>query len=167
VLENNTLQPGEPVEVCPQSDLARSYHILVVDDEPLSRGFNAKVLADAGHQVEVAEDGAAAWSLLQISGYDLLITDHDMPGMSGVELLLKLHAHHLSLPTIMASGTMPTEELESYPWLQIEARLSKPYAIGKLLATADVVLRATAAAHGHTELLSHEHLRPVTVGLRP
>jgi DNA-binding response OmpR family regulator len=48
------------------------------------------VLIDAGYQVDVAEDGATAWAALQLSKYDLLITDQFMPKVSGVELPKKI-----------------------------------------------------------------------------
>jgi len=104
--------------------------------------------------------------LLELNGYDLLLTDNLMPGMSGMELLLRLHASRMSLPTIMASGTIPTEELKRYPWLQIEARLLKPYSISKLLETVGEVLRAAAAAHGQMELPFYVQHQPAQGVLR-
>ena len=119
--------------------------ILVVDDEPLIRQLNTEILLDAGYQVDVADDGAVAWEALRLYNYDLLVTDNDMPNMSGVGLLQKLHAAHLSVPVIMATGTWPHAELKQQPWLQIEAQLLKPYTIAELLGTVRNVLHACAA----------------------
>ena len=47
--------------------------------------------------------------MLQLNGYDLLITDNKMPKVSGVDLLNKLYAARMALPVITVSGTMPTE----------------------------------------------------------
>jgi CheY-like chemotaxis protein len=66
--------------------------ILVVEDERDLRQITAEGLTDAGYQVDVAEDGATAWTALQIYQYDLLFTDQFMPKVSGVELLKKIHA---------------------------------------------------------------------------
>jgi DNA-binding response OmpR family regulator len=71
-----------------------------------------------------------------------------MPKMSGVELLKKLHAARLSLPVILVSGTMPTNELSRHPWLQIDATLLKPYTPDELLATVRKVLFATDGIAG-------------------
>lgn len=120
--------------------------LLVVDDDADIREFTAETLTRAGHQVDTAEDGAAGWTALQAYRYNLLITDHNMPKVSGVELLKKLRAAHMALPAILISGAMPTEELNRKPRLQIEALLLKPYTIEKLLATVAEVLRATNGA---------------------
>jgi hypothetical protein len=61
---------------------------------------------------------------------------------------------------------MPTEELKRYPWLQIEARLEKPYSITQLLETVAEVLRATAAGHGQMELPFYIQRQPVQGALR-
>lgn len=114
--------------------------ILVVEDDADIRRLNAEVLMDAGYQVDTAEDGAVAWDALQFYSYDLLITDHNMPNVSGVDLLKKLRAARMILPVVLVSGTLPTEELNRHPWLQIEATLLKPYSLGELLAVVRNVL---------------------------
>src|SRR5664279_4806418 len=65
--------------------------ILVVDDEPLLRRLNTEVLVDAGYRVDTAEDGAVAWDTLQLNSYDLLITDNEMPNVSGVDSVSYTH----------------------------------------------------------------------------
>jgi DNA-binding response OmpR family regulator len=121
--------------------------ILFVDDEPLIRQLHKEVLSDVGYAVELAEDGAAAWEALQRQNYDLLITDHEMPKLTGVELLKKLHAARVYVPTIMVSGTMPTEELKRHQWPLVEATLNKPYAIADLLNTVKNILSASESSH--------------------
>ena len=116
--------------------------ILVVDDKPLILHLFTLVLNDAGYEVDPAEDGAVAWDMLQLNRYDLLITDNEMPNVSGIELLKKLYAAHLTLPVIMVSGTMPTEEFTRQPWLEPAVRLPKPFALAELLATIEKVLLA-------------------------
>jgi hypothetical protein len=64
--------------------------ILVVEDEPDIRQLNTEVLIDFGYPVDAAEDGLAAWRALNSGGYDLSITDHDMPNVSGLELLTSM-----------------------------------------------------------------------------
>jgi DNA-binding response OmpR family regulator len=118
------------------------HRILVVDDEPLIRHLNTQVLIDSGYHVDAAEDGAVAWDTLQVTRYDLLVTDNDMPAMSGVELIKKLHAARVALPVIMATGSSPKEEFTRYPWLQPAATLLKPYTVVEFLGTVKNVLRA-------------------------
>jgi len=118
------------------------YRILVVDDNQDIRQLNSEVLMDSGYEVDTAEDGAVAWDALQLNPYDLLVTDNEMPNMSGIDLLDKLHAARKAVPVIMVSGTLPMEELSQHPWLQIEAMLLKPYTIAELLGTVEAVLSA-------------------------
>ena len=122
-----------------------SQRILVVDDDADILRLNASVLVASGYQVDTAEDGAIAWAALQHNSYDLLVTDNNMPNLSGVELLENLFRAHPGLPVILVSGNVPTEELNRQPWLQIEATLLKPYAIPELLGTVEAVLGAASA----------------------
>jgi DNA-binding response OmpR family regulator len=104
-------QGGAPI----QCKANPSHPILVVEDDVLTRHINTKALIKSGYEVDAAEDGSAAWEALQLKGYDLLVTDNDMPNVSGVELLKKLHAASNAMPVIMVSGKMPTEELNRQP----------------------------------------------------
>jgi DNA-binding NtrC family response regulator len=117
--------------------------ILVVEDKQDLRQLTAEVLIDAGYRVDVAEDGATAWSALQLSRYDLLITDQFMPKVSGVELLKNIHAAHMTLPVIMATDFLPTWGFALHIWLQPVKMLLKPYSFQKLLSTVENVLQST------------------------
>jgi DNA-binding response OmpR family regulator len=119
-----------------------SSHILVVDDDLTIRQLSAEVLAQFGYHVDEAEDGAAGWDALQVRNYDLLITDHKMPKLTGLELIKKLRSARMALPVIMVAGQLPTEELARDPSLQVAATLLKPFMIGELLGTVRTVLRA-------------------------
>jgi DNA-binding response OmpR family regulator len=131
----------------------RPPRILVVEDDVTMRLLNTEVLVDSGYQVDTAEDGDVAWDTLQTKSYDLLVTDNNMPKVSGVELLKKLRAAHMALPAILVSGMMPTEELSQHPWLQIDATLSKPYTSSELLEKVKDVLRMAVSKAGRTETL--------------
>jgi len=117
--------------------------ILIVENEGASRDLNAEVLMDAGYQVDVADDGAAAWAALQRSQYDLLITDQFLPKLSGVELLKKIHDARMSLAVIMATKILPTWEFALHPCLQAVTMLRKPYTIEKFLGTVKNILTKT------------------------
>ena len=117
-----------------------SSHILVVDDDGEILRLSAGALVLFGYRVDAAKDGAAAWKALHANSYDLLITDNNMPKMSGVELVKKLRCARMTLPVILASGELPTEELDRNPWLQFAATLVKPFSSGQLLETVGTVL---------------------------
>ncbi len=101
----------------------------------------AGMLTGAGHHVDAAEDGLIAWDILQHHAYDLLLTDSEMPHVSGVELIKKLRAARMDLPVILVSGRIPTEELHSLHWLHLAATLAKPFTGEELVATVDDALR--------------------------
>jgi CheY-like chemotaxis protein len=122
--------------------------ILVVDDDEDIRLLNASILEESGYKVATAEDGAVAWAALGAECYDLLITDHNMPKLSGIELLNQLHAARKLLPAILVSGAIPHRELRHHPWLRISAMLLKPYTMAELLGTVARVLRARDVAWG-------------------
>lgn len=122
------------------------FRILVVDDEPDIRLLYSEVLADLGYHVEAAEDGAQAWEILQHHNYDLLITDNEMPKLSGIELLERLHASQKLLPVIMATGSMPSDKLKSLPWFRIVIKLLKPHTLMELLAAVKNALRPPSMA---------------------
>ena len=118
------------------------YRILVVDDEPAIRRLNSDLLMEAGYEADAVADGVMAWDNLKRNHYDLLITDNLMPKMSGVELLEKLHACHRSVPVIMATGTIPAEEIKCQPWFRIATVLLKPYSMQDLLEAVRNSLRS-------------------------
>jgi two-component system, chemotaxis family, sensor histidine kinase and response regulator WspE len=61
--------------------------ILVVDDSFTVRELERQLLTERGFEVEVAVDGMDAWNALRGANYDLVLTDVDMPRMSGIELI--------------------------------------------------------------------------------
>jgi len=140
--------------------------ILVVDDDSVIRQLNTEVLLRSGYEVDAAEDGAAAWEALGADNYDLLITDHDMPGLSGLDLIKKLRAARMELPVIMATGKLPEEEFTRYPWLQPVARLLKPYTKAELLGMVKEALRTTDGAREQIAPPPHRQSQPSAVGLR-
>jgi DNA-binding NtrC family response regulator len=62
-------------------------HILVVDDEEELRLAIVEILTREGFEVESVASAEEAWTRLSQTAYDVLITDHNLPGKSGVDLL--------------------------------------------------------------------------------
>ena len=122
--------------------------ILVVEDDEAIRRFSTRELSRSGYQVDAAEDGAVAWDTLQLHDYDLVVTDNNMPKVTGVGLLKMLRAARMDVPVIMVSGAVPTEELNRYPSLRLAATLSKPFSDSELLLTVRKVLRTIDSARG-------------------
>lgn len=142
-LSPTTESSGSPVQL--QLDLPQ--RILVVDRDPYARHLSADVLIRHGYEVNTVEDGAAGWKELQAYNYHLLITEHDLPKLSGIELVRKLRAAHMALPVVMAAGRLPTRALAQNPSLQFSAMLLKPLPDDALLDTVRIILYAARGAH--------------------
>ncbi|MGH9487088.1 MAG: response regulator [Terriglobales bacterium] len=81
-----------------------SFRILIADNEPALAGLYAELLAAHGYEVHVASGGFEALADLRQSLPDLVISDINMPGMSGLELLAILRQRFPALPLIALSG---------------------------------------------------------------
>jgi two-component system OmpR family response regulator len=139
--DNQISQKQEPSAASAQGQSNPVHRILLVDDDRDIRSLNADVLKSSGYVVDTAENGASGWLALQSKHYDLLITDNTMPGVTGLELIKQLRSEDMTLSVILASGTVPAEELNRCPWLQVDALLPKPYTVSELLRTVNDVLR--------------------------
>jgi CheY-like chemotaxis protein len=103
------------------SDRAR---ILFVDDDLLIAGSTVELLEDLGHEVTEVHSAVEALRLLEGGlAADLLITDHAMPGMTGIELVREVRRQYPQLPILLATGFA---EFEAGKMLDV-ARLPKPY----------------------------------------
>ena len=107
--------------------------VLLVDDDALVREGTAAMLEDLGHEVIEAASAAAALRLLgERRRIDLVLTDHAMPEMTGLELARSIRQQHPQLPIVLATGfaELPQGLLGE---LNLP-RLSKPFTQGALAA---------------------------------
>ncbi len=91
---------------------AATKKILVVDDSITSRVLLKNILESNDYQVEVANDGEDAWQKLASKRYDLLITDVEMPKMSGFELTKKIRTESTfnDIPIIVVTSLASLED---------------------------------------------------------
>ncbi|MCO6418169.1 response regulator [Siccirubricoccus sp. KC 17139] len=79
--------------------------VLLVDDDPLVLASLAEMLADLGHRTVTAASGPEALARLDATArFDLVITDHAMPGMTGLQLAEALARLRPGLPVLLATG---------------------------------------------------------------
>jgi DNA-binding response OmpR family regulator len=140
--------------------------ILVVDEDHDLRRLYAEALVRPGYHVDTAEDGAAALKALRTNQYQLLITEHSLPTLTGVELVKSLRAARMPLPVIMAAARLPIQELAQNPSLQPVAVLPKPFYLSQLLETVRAVLHTVSGAPGQLELTSNSMNQPSADCLR-
>jgi two-component system, NtrC family, response regulator HydG len=78
--------------------------ILVVDDEPSIRESLGMLLMSVGYDVDIAENGASAISQLNRIVPNLIVTDLNMPLMSGIDLISRVRSQHPSIAIVAMSG---------------------------------------------------------------
>jgi len=100
--------------------------ILIVDDEPSARTALAELLRGEDYDIETAGDGFKALGRLQESTPDLVLTDLNMPGMDGVELLRKVKEDHAGLPVVLMTAFAGVETAVSAMRDGAEDYLTKP-----------------------------------------
>jgi DNA-binding response OmpR family regulator len=144
--ESQISQAGKPSEESLSHPPNPSSRILVVERDDNVRRFSTELLIQFGYQVDAAADAAAAWEILRTQNYHLVITDNDMPKVTGVDLLKKLHGACMALPVIMVARALPKEDFTQCPWLLPAALLLEPYQPCELVVTVQEVLRVTDGA---------------------
>ncbi len=82
----------------------RRGRILVVDDERDLLEVLGTMLAEAGWQVDTAGNGREALALVDADRYEVVLSDIDMPGMSGLELLREIRGRDLDVPVLLITG---------------------------------------------------------------
>lgn len=128
----------EAETVAPSAEkVKRKAVILFVDDDPLIAMSTTEMLEDLGHRVIGADSGQHALDILKSEQpLDLMVTDHMMPGMTGLELAAASRQVRPSLPVLLATGYA---ELPEGTQLDLP-RLAKPYHQDQLRDQLDQLL---------------------------
>ena len=92
----------------PPSDSTRS-RLLIVDDELSVRELLAEGLGMYGYDTRVAADADEAFDALQGCEIELVLSDIDMPGQTGLELLDRIKRHHPDVEVVMVTGVVDTD----------------------------------------------------------
>lgn len=105
----------------------RNLKILCVDDEPAIRNVIEILLQRDGHAVDMASDGLLAWNLLSgdLNAYDVVVTDNEMPNLSGLALVERIRAHGYAGKVVMFSGSIVHTAQERLKAFEISAVVPK------------------------------------------
>ena len=139
-----TDEDGVEIEDHATSSAAPKVRILLVDDDAEVRAVTAAYLADMGHRVIEASDGASAIDVLRTDRQiDLLVADFAMPGMTGFDLAVKARAHRQTLGILLVTGYADPDKMpEGFPLLH------KPFGRADLAAKVNEVALATVSSRG-------------------
>ena len=122
---------------------------LVVDDFSTMRRIVKNLLHDLGYvHVTEADDGKTALPILKGGGIDFLITDWNMPGMPGLELLKQVRADAAlsRLPVLMLTAEAHREQIVAAAQAGVNGYVIKPFTAAILKEKIDKVLGARAAS---------------------
>lgn len=137
-----TLDAAEPVLISPVGKASRS-RVLLVDDEAIVRLSTSDMLEDMGYDVVEASSGEEALLLLQQDcGFDLLISDHVMPGMTGIDLIEAVRRSGQDIPALIITGFANADTIPSG-----QSRLAKPFRQTELMTMLSHV-RPNLSPHG-------------------
>jgi len=117
-----------PVGEKTETPLGIGQHLLVVEDDPALLALTQELVSGQGYQVSGCASGYEALQMLTTTDpvFDLVITDHTMPGMTGVELATELFQLAPQIPVILCTGYMLRTDPNTQLPENIRERLIKP-----------------------------------------
>ncbi len=115
--------------------------VLVTEDEAKVAAFLRRALEEEGYAVDIAADGAAGLALAQAADYDLLILDHLLPKMSGLDLCRELRSARYDAPILMVTARDALEDKVAGLDAGADDYLTKPFSLDELLARVRALLR--------------------------
>jgi two-component system, chemotaxis family, chemotaxis protein CheY len=128
-----------------ESVVSKDMKFLIVDDFSTMRRIIKNVLGDLGYSnVTEADDGTTAWPLLQQNHFDFLITDWNMPGMPGLDLLKAVRADDRlnGLPVLMLTAESKREQIAEAAQAGVNGYVIKPFTATTLQEKIEKILAA-------------------------
>lgn len=113
----------------------KNMRILIVDDFSTMRRIVKNLLADLGFtNTAEAEDGGAAIAMLRNGGFDFVVTDWNMPGVNGLDLLKMIRADEKlkALPVLMVTAEAKREQIIEAAQAGVNGYIIKPFTAATL-----------------------------------
>ena len=127
--------------------MSKNLKFLVVDDFSTMRRIVRNLLNDLGYaNVAEADDGKSALPMLQAGGFDFLVTDWNMPGMPGLDLLKAVRADPklAKMPVLMLTAEAKREQIIEAAQAGVNGYVIKPFTAITLKEKIDKILGASA-----------------------
>lgn len=129
--------------------MSNDMNILVVDDFSTMRRIIKNLLHDLGYaKVTEADDGLTALPMLKAGNFDFLITDWNMPGMAGLDLLkqVRADARLAKMPVLMLTAEAKREQIVEAAQAGVSGYVIKPFTAQTLKEKIDKIIASRAAA---------------------
>ena len=120
----------------------KNMKILIVDDFSTMRRIIKNLLRDLGfNNTQEADDGTTALPMLQAGGFDFLVTDWNMPGMQGIDLLKAVRADSsiADLPVLMVTAEAKKEQIVLAAEAGVNGYVVKPFTAQTLQEKIDKI----------------------------
>ena len=127
--------------------MSKNLRFLVVDDFSTMRRIVKNLLNDLGYaNVAEADDGKTALPMLQTGGFDFLVTDWNMPGMPGLDLLKAVRADPklAKMPVLMLTAEAKREQIIEAAQAGVNGYVIKPFTAITLKEKIDKILGVAA-----------------------
>jgi PAS domain S-box-containing protein len=156
-------QPPSPIDVLPTRAAGSGHRVLYVDDDELMRLMMERLLERDGFRVTVVTTAKAAMQALAQGGTDLLLTDFNMPGTTGLQLAAEAMQAYPGLPVVLVSGDISENLSHEARELGVAALVQKEHCFDQLpMVLAQVLAQRGApaqATHSTTPMIYHEAQR--------
>ena len=127
------LKPEEPT----------SHHILYLDDDEAVLAVAEQLLNRGGFRTSCFSDHQSALNALRSnpSGFDLVVTDYNMPGMHGLEVAREIRSFHQLLPIVITSGYVDAELIAGADACGVQELIAKPFRLTELYAVVQRLVK--------------------------
>lgn len=114
--------------------MSRPLRILVVEDEKALAHMIAMVLGGPAAKVTTARNGWEALIKIHLAAgrFDVIITDHRMPRLTGLELVRRLRTQNFSGKIMVLSAHLGDEDIRAYEELNVDMMMTKPFDFDEL-----------------------------------
>ena len=136
--------------------MSNPLRILVVEDEKALAHMIAMMVGGPAAKVSRAGNGWEA--LIKVGAstkpFDVVITDHCMPRVSGLELVRRLRTKNFGGKILVLSGHLSDEDIRAYEELNVDMMMTKPFDFDELQQAMAVLNRKTSALAKHSNLIA-------------
>ena len=135
------------MNVSPEGALDKNMKVLVVDDFSTMRRIVKNLLRDLGFtNIQEADDGSTALPMLQGGDFDFVVTDWNMPGMQGIDLLkaIRADANLAHIPVLLITAEAKKEQIVMAAQAGVNGYIVKPFTAATLKTKLDKIFERLA-----------------------
>jgi len=139
--------------------MSDSLRILVVEDEKAVAHMIAMVLGGPTSKIAKARNGWEALIKIGVTDqpFDVIITDHRMPRMTGLELVRRLRGQHFGGKILVLSAHLSDEVISEYDALGVDMMMTKPFDFDELQDAMAVLNKKPSALAKKSAVLAEAH----------